>query len=196
MKSGFEIKVDASKGVDKIIKGLSVCHQKGTIDLLADMMLAEVNKYVPESSGELKKHGYILRTYAPKKSPAWFKLTYRNTSKLPYVMYQYHGEVWGPNRAVFAAGPSRNGAAGIHVGWVSPIHPKFKTNRVLGHPTRHTIELRDGRVINITGYTINKQAQPHWVEYVRETPTIWTPLRRKMLDEVKDLVKRGIINGG
>lgn len=193
MPSLIITKIDASKGVDKIIKGLEVCSQKDTINLLADMYINEVNKYVPESSGELKKNGYVLRTYTPKNKPAWFKVTYRNTKTLPYVMYQYYGTVMGPNRAQFALGPSVDGTAAVHIGWFSPIKPKLKTSRSLGHPKRHTIELRDGRVIHITGYTVNKKAQHRWVEYVRNTSTVWTPLRRKMLDEVKELVKQGII---
>lgn len=191
----FEIKVDASKGVDKLIKGLDKCHQKDAINLLADMFMHEVNKYVPESTGALKSKGYVLKTYTPKSKPAWFKVTYRNTSKLPYVLYQYNGEVWGPNKAVFAQGPSTTGVAGVHIGWVSPIRPKQKTNRVLGHPKRTNIELRDGRVIHITGYTGNKQAQSRWLEYVRQTSTIWTPLRRKMLDEIRLFVIEGMKNG-
>ena len=187
MKSGVNIQVDASKGVDKLIKSLDKAIQKDGINLLADIFINEVNKYIPESSGNLKKYGYVLRTYTPQKKPAWFSVAYRNTNKVPYVMYQYYGEVWGPNRAVFTNGE--------HTGWISPIHPKKKTNRVLGHPTRKTIELRDGRVINITGYTVNKQAQAKWLEYVRTTPTVWNPLRRKMLTEVKTLVKQRINNG-
>lgn len=192
MASLVEIKVDSSKGVDKLIKSLDTCTQKDSINLLADIFINEVNKYVPESSGDLKRNGYVLRTYTPKKNCAWFKVTYRNTSKLPYVLYQYYGQVFGPNRAVFSQGPTMNGAAGVHTGWISPIQPKQKTNRVLGHPARKTIELRDGRVINITGYTKNPNAQARWLEYVRNTPTIWTPLRRKMLDEIRVFVRRGL----
>lgn len=195
IKSAVEIKVDSSKGVDKLLKGVDKVSQKDTINFIADIFMHEVNKYVPENTGALKQKGYVLRTYTPKRKPSWFKVTYRNTAKLPYVMYQYYGEVWGPNRAVFSQGPSRNGTAAVHTGWISPIHPKRKTNRVLGHPARHTIELRDGRIINITGYTMNKNAQARWLEYVRNTSTVWTPLRRKMLDEVKEFVKWGIHNG-
>lgn len=195
MGSKLEIKVDASKGVNKLIKALDKATQKDSINLLADMFMAEVNKYVPESSGDLKRKGYVLRTYTPSKKPAWFKVTYRNTSKLPYVLYQYYGKVFGPNRAVFSQGPTQNGGAGVHIGWVSPIHPKQETNRVLGHPARKTIELRDGRVIHITGYTKNPNAQARWLEYVRDTPTVWTPLRRKMLYEMKEFVKQEIKNG-
>ena len=184
MKSGVQIQVDASKGVDSLIKSLDKAIQKDAINLLADMFINEVNKYVPESSGDLKRYGYTLRTYTPQKKPAWFKVTYRNTAKLPYVMYQYYGEVWGPNRAVFIDGE--------HTGWMSPISPKRKTNRILGHPARKTIELRDGRVINITGYTVNKQAQAKWLEYVRTTPTVWNPLRKKMLTEMKTFVKQSV----
>ena len=200
MKSGVQVNIDASKGVDRIIKALDKAIQKDGIRLIANTFIDEVNKYVPESSGNLKKYGYTLHTYTPQKKPAWFKVTYRNTSKLPYVMYQYYGEVWGPNKAVWSVPPTGDlytlrEVTLEHTGWVSPISPKRKTNRILGHPARKTIELRDGRVIHITGYTGNKQAQARWLEYVRTTPTVWNPLRKKMLDEAKTLVKQGLNNG-
>lgn len=194
MQNGIEVKVEASQGVNKLIMKLKdKTHRKAIANMLGGMLLNETNKYVPVNTGKLKEKGYVLRTGA-NKNGAWITLKYRNISGLPYVMYQYNGIVYGPNKAVFAQGPSRNGAAGVHTGWVSPIAPKQPTNRVLGHPKRTTIELRDGRIINITGYTGNKNAQARWLEYVRTTPTVWTPLRRKMLDETKEMVKR-YLNG-
>lgn len=195
MKTSVEINVDASKGVNRLIKGLDFATQKDAVALLSDIFINEVNKYVPEDTGKLKQKGYKLAIHTPKNKTAWFKVTYANTEDLPYVIYQYNGVVYGPNRALFAQGPSRTGATGVHIGWYSPISPKRKTNRILGHPARTTITLRDGRIINIPGYTGNKQAHAKWLEYVRETSTIWYPLRRKMLDEIRGFIKQGMDNG-
>ena len=181
MSNGVEFKVEASQGVNKLIKKLNKAAQQVVSRKLGNMMLEEVTKYVPRGeTGKLQTRGYVLTSGANKEG-AWFKLKYRNLANLPYVMYQYNGVVYGPNKAVFTEGE--------HTGWVSPIAPKKPTNRILGHPKRTRIELRDGRVINITGYTKNPNAQARWLEYVRNTPTIWTPLRRKMLDETKKYIK-------
>lgn len=183
-----EIKVDASNGVNRIIKGLDKSLQKDAVNLLADMFMEEVNKYVPEDSGALKRGGYVLRTYSPKGKVAWFKVTYRNTKALPYVMYQYNGVVYGPNFAQFdSAGNQIPGA------WKSGKKPKHPNNKYpLG--TKRTVTLKDGRVIHIEGYK-NPNSKPGWLEYVRKTPTVWYPLRRKMLNEMKEFVRQGLNNG-
>lgn len=187
MAGGVEIKVDSSKGVDRIIKGLEKCKQKEAISVIANMLVEEINKYVPERSGTLKEKGYLLRTGTPANKPSWIKIKYRNLKSLPYVMYQYEGVVWGPNFAQFTP----NGTQ-IPGAWKSA--PKGKRRPQTKYPlgTKRTVTLKDGRVVNIDGYTGNPNAHAKWVEYVRHTSTIWTPLRTEMLKKMKEFAKEGI----
>lgn len=187
MADKVEVRVDASNGVNRLIKGLDKALQKDAINLLADMYMEEVNKYVPEDTGALKRDGYVLRTYAPKGKTAWFKVTYRNTSALPYVMYQYRGIVYGPNFAQFDARGNQ-----IPGGWRSPKVKRPQTKYPMG--TKRTVTLKDGRVVHIEGYK-NPNSKPGWLGYVRKTPTIWYPLRRKMLNEMREFVRQSINNG-
>lgn len=165
--------------------------RKAAADDLGHCLLDKVNEFVPVSSGKLKAKGYKLFT-EDHGGTAYVNLSYRNKSGLPYVMYQYYGVVYGPNMAVFEE--EKTDTKGRrkkefytmrrmniqHIGWASP---KGKTPRKenLGHPEKHTITLKDGREIHITGYTGNKNAEHKWLEYVRDTATIWYPLRQEMI---------------
>lgn len=152
---------------------------------LAYCLLDVVNEYVPENTGALKRAGYKI-DFGLVGHKVYSKLSYNN-NKLPYVLYQYYGVVYGPNFATFEDekfNPKdlrrRPMAIPKHTGWASP-KPKRPQKGSLGHPEKNEIVLDDGRIIHITGYTGNKNAQHKWLEYVRTTPTIWYPLRQDMI---------------
>lgn len=169
--------------------------QKAIAEDMAHILLDEVNKYVPVNSGKLKNAGYRIKTGTTGIS-AMSSLSYNNSKKVPYVLYQYYGVVYGPNYATWSGKKSykrdkynlkhpKNRIQ--HIGWTSKKGKgvKYPTNRVLGHPKQNVIHLKNGQEINITGYTKNKNAQAKWLEYVRETPTIWYPLRQKMIKYIE-----------
>ena len=156
---------------------------------LAHMVLDEVNKYVPESSGKLKRAGYRLHS-EDRGTQTMSMISYNNTRKVPYVLYQYYGIVYGPNYATWSAtqyNPNdlRMRVGAVHTGWVSSKGKGSKkpTKNKIG--IERTIPLKDGREIHITGYTKNKNAHHKWLEYVRTTPTIWYPLRQHMIKFVE-----------
>ena len=110
-----------------------------------------INKFVP------KKKGYLRRSARAKykvnaaseggngtgSATIYWGETAR-TSK--YAHYQFVGEVYGPNKAVF-------NKKGKHIGWRSPKgeNEKYATGRFMGVP--FTYELHDGRVVYVKGYT-------------------------------------------
>ena len=144
---------------------------------MAHIVLDNVNQYVPKFTGNLQRKGYHIQISNSEVNP-WFKLSYRNTSNLKYVMYQYYGKVWGPNYATFELlGPEEFDPHDLrlresnpryrHTGWVSSKKTRHETNRYFRR-RKKTIWLNKGKSIVITGYTGNKKAQPRWVEYAAD----------------------------
>ncbi len=143
---------------------------------MSDIYLEKVNPYIPEKTGRMKRDGYLLQIANSRIKP-WFKLTYRNTSKLPYVMYQYYGEVWENNYPKFETTPERFNPDNLklrearifhrHRGWFSskhktPTHRRFARRKkvvIINPTTKFTIE----------GYTTKpRSVQPLWVEYAEK----------------------------
>lgn len=160
---------------------------------LAHILLDKVNEYVPESSGLLKRTGYTIRFAERGAGAVVSSLSYNNSRKVPYVLYQYYGVVYGPNFATFDVEKYNpkdlrmRSAVISHTGWVSAKGKGSKrpTKNILGHPKKHQIEIYPGAICTITGYTKNKNAQHKWLEYVRNTATIWYPLRQHMIKYVE-----------
>lgn len=141
----------------------------------AHLVLDSINQYVPEKTGKLKKKGYVLSVSNSKINP-WFKIYYRNTSSMPYVMYQYYGKVWGPNIPKFDKKMLRITDIALPKaefkytpkGWYSGKH-KHETYRKFAR-RKTVVKFKRGpfagRYAIINGYTKNKQrVQPKWVEY-------------------------------
>ena len=169
----------------------------------------EVNRYIPVGdSRHLQEKGYELKAGITKNQGPYFRLTYRNTPEVPYVMYQYYGEVWGKNYAhwvptmtlhkAYANPMSEHHTLNIQkskltkweqVGWVSEKGVKKEnTHRPLGVP--RTIVLKNGKIIRIEGYKKKKpKPKPFWVEYFRNSAR-FTP----WLDGTAALIARQVKN--
>lgn len=201
--SAVSVQFKTKGGVRRIVSKIKDYNtQKLIADDMAHILLDEVNKYVPVSSGKLKNAGYRIKTGSTGIS-AISSLSYNSSKKVPYVLYQYYGVVYGPNYATWSGKKTykrdkynlKHPQNRIqHIGWTSKKGKgvKHPTNRVLGHPTQNVIHLKDGREINITGYTGNKNAKAKWLEYVRTTPTIWYPLRQKMIKYIEQFYSGAI----
>lgn len=135
----------------------------------------EVNRYIPAKTYNLQRYSYNLTTGRdPKKGP-WFKLEYLNTEKVPYALYQYYGEVWGPNYATWRADITLHKDPEntkidkwTHTGWVSA---KGKKKRPMGYPIgiKRTFVMKNGKILTITGYT-KRGKKALWLEYFRNSP--------------------------
>ena len=150
-----------------------------TMEIIGERFRREVSRYIPVGkTHRLQRKAYTLTTGRAKAkgkngvSDPWFKLEYHNTEEVPYAMYQYYGEVWGPNYATWQADitlqkkASDTKIAWKHTGWVSKAGEKKRNmHRPLG--VKRRIELkRSGKVIYIDGYTKRKpRPHPKWVEY-------------------------------
>lgn len=122
-----------------------------------------INKFVPKKTGELRKSARALGSFSGKGS-AWVSWV-PNSKVKDYLGYQYRGDVYGPNKAIFSQGPTANGAAGVHTGWVSPVKPKYNTGRKMGNKFKKV--LHDGRVIYVKGYTTRNTGY-EWLRRFRE----------------------------
>lgn len=112
-----------------------------------------INKKVPKKTGALRRSAKA-KGLAGEQGTGFARIywaTEGSTEK--YGHYQFVGDVYGPNKAVFKAlGPNKGGGAGVQSGWVSPKgKKKYNTHRKMGVPFEYT--LHDGRVVRVKGYT-------------------------------------------
>ena len=170
----FKVRVRTT-GVDNIvIKALNEERRKEAGNDIRDNMIELFNKYIPEDTGKLKARGYYDKVEDLGGSVR-ITVRYRNDGrqKLNYVMYQYYGKVWGPNLAKFDENNNFKG-------WGSPRKSKgfkkYPTNRYIGK--ERTVEIAEGKIVHITGYTKNKNATPRWLEYCRNT-SIWAKFEKE-----------------
>lgn len=188
------------KNMDKKV-AKKIHHKQLSMDL-AQMTLKHINQYVPRHSGKLRDKGYRI-DLGKNATGTWFKIVYRNTSAVPYVMYQYYGEVYGPNYPTFEIDSLGEGfnkrdlmlrSAKFnyrHAGWASS--KKFEKQPTGRHfrRSRKKFQIKAGRYkgtwVTITGYTRNRKARPFWLEEAQKnTPELdWLRIGRRMkIEEV------------
>jgi hypothetical protein len=68
----------------------------------------------------------------------------------------------------------------------------------IGEHKRFIIEKgkNKGKLAVIEGYTPKsngKKAQSHWIEAARETPTVYRPMRREVMERLKDAIGEKIV---
>lgn len=121
-----------------------------------------INKFVPKDTGALRRSA---RPKGRTKLGSGYAAIYWGGTKATdkYARYQFVGDVYGPNKAVFnALGPNQSGVAGVHSGWVSPKgKKKTNTGRKMGIPGSYT--LKNGQKVFIKGYT-TPGTKYNWIE--------------------------------
>lgn len=147
-----------------------------TMKNVGEKFRQQVNRYIPVGdTHNLQKKSYTLTTGKTRREGPWFKLEYHNTPEVPYAMYQYYGEVWGPNYAKWQADlkltkdPNDANIKWSHVGWVSE---KGKKKRPMGYPlgVKRTFVMKNGKILSIAGYKKKKpKPKPFWLEYYRNS---------------------------
>lgn len=148
----ISISIEYTDNMKKYAVGLEKLCSGSNMAVVGDIVAEHTNKFVPKLSGDLRS-SYVTNATKNRCVVDW------NT--LPYAQYQFYGRVMGPNKATWAQGPNKNGAAGVHYGWVSPTKTKYLTSRMMGK--KADIHLKDGRIIHIRGYT-TRGTGPKWTE--------------------------------
>lgn len=153
---------------------------------MAESLRHKVNQYIPAGrTHKLQNKGYEEHAGTKGGTP-YFTLQYRNTEEVPYVMYQYYGEIWGDNYAHWVPNLVRHKEYDIQgpvtkkrgkqianqqrwqqIGWVSKKGvKKYNKHKAIGYP--RSIDLGNGRRIYIKGYSKRKpRPQPKWLEWFR-----------------------------
>lgn len=152
------------------------------------------NRFAPKSTGNLQDNAYHTSFGVNKEGP-WIKVSVQNSDTVPYALYQYFGEIYGPNQAVWDLKLRKRQASVTlkHIGWVSPKgKKKFPTGRMMGK--RREFATSRG-FIHITGYTKNKQAKPRWLEVFMSSPKYWGPVATTVEDYLTTQAKRLIEHG-
>ena len=167
----YSVKIDKGKkkwGVsyfkDSVV---SLCQPK-VMNSLAKGYRYYINKYGPKKSGALRRSArakYKVGGEAGAGGNVTGSATiyWGNTkTTAKYAHYQFVGDVYGPNKAVF------NGK-GAHVGWRSPKAKgeKYNTGRKMGDGTPFTYELHDGRTVTVKGYT-TKGTGYNWLQRFKD----------------------------
>ncbi len=126
-----------------------------------------INKFVPKKTGALRRSARTKYKVAEgggngTGSATVYWATEGKVAK--YGHYQFVGDIYGPNRAIFfKQGPNPGGGAGVQSGWYTPVGKgkKWNTHRKLGsEPGSFTLD--DGRKITIKGYT-TKGTKYDWI---------------------------------
>ena len=155
-------------GIDFYGKSVASLCRRNVLNSLAGGYRYYINKFVPKKSGALRKSArakFKLNGEADAGGNGTGSATiYWGDSKktAKYVHYQFVGDVYGPNKAVF-------NKAGKHVGWRSPKgkDEKYNTGRKMGEGTPFTYELSDGRVVTVKGYT-TKGTGYDWIQKFKD----------------------------
>lgn len=157
--TGITYNVKIEKGVEKwgtdFEKSLFKIGHPEAMTELAKGYRYYINKFVPKRSGALRRSARALgvpHAFGTGKGNAWVSWGLNGAKE--YAHYQFVGDVYGPNKAIFEAlGPNKDGpGAGVQSGWRSPKgKKKWNTGRKMGIPFTKT--LSDGRVVRVLGYT-------------------------------------------
>ena len=197
--NGIHYKIDISKDIKYMDKKVIEKVNKKQLSYdLAQLLLQDINKYVPRDTGDLRDKGYVLYYWKNSNGPG-FTIKYRNTKELPYVMYQYYGYVWGPNRPKIDMednGLTLKGAQLKHVGWYSPKNiQKRNTGRKFRH-SRKKFQIKRGIFkgvwVTITGYTKNRKARPRWIEEAQKHRHDWDSMEKKLIMKVETTCKEAL----
>jgi hypothetical protein len=191
------LEYDSKLLVDQILMTLKGTVNQNAKDHIANMLVATIHPYVPRNSGTLATEGLYVGINKGLTGHAEIDIRYRNTTNVKYVLYQYYGIVYGPNYATWeqrAFNPRdlrKSHSPATHSGWVSPRGKgtKHPTGGKLGKP-RPPLRLPDGRIITYSGYT-NPNSHAKWLEYVRDTSSIWSPLMKDIQKEIKAMFDDG-----
>lgn len=161
-------------GVDWKNSLAQICEPEAMQDL-AKGYRYYINKYVPKKSGTLRKSAHPVSKLGGERDAggngtgsATVYWGDRGPS-MEYAHYQFVGDIYGPNRAIFfKQGPNPGGGAGVQSGWYTPVGKgkKWNTHRKLGsEPGSFTLD--DGRKITVKGYT-TKGTKYNWIKEFKD----------------------------
>lgn len=156
----MEYEFESTVNMNKYIKALEELGEPVNTAVLGQIIAYNVKKKVPTDTGKLRA------AYDVENSRDTVTVTWGGSSKLPYSHYQFVGRVYGPNKAVFTGKQ--------HTGWVSPVKPKTPKPRMMGTPV--DIDLKDGRVIHIKGYS-KAGTGSGWIKLAREDSETYNPIQ-------------------
>ena len=185
----IQLQYDSKPLLGRILGALDEITRKDAADFIGYIIKDKIDEYVPKNTRQLSLKGYYMSNKASLYHCST-TIRYRNTSKLKYVMYQYRGIVYGPNKAILGSGTLANGRKTVNLkpeGWWSPRVPKKPSDPIRELGQRRRIALPNGQKLLIEGYTKNPNAHARWVEYVRDTPEIWVPLTKRIYRDTKDV---------
>lgn len=180
MASGIYYSVQMEKGIKKWgisrfrESVVSLCRPE-YMNNLAKGYRYYINQYVPKKSGALRRSAHPVykvngEANAGGDGTGSVTIYWGDRSKASkYAHYQFIGDVYGPNKAIF-------NAQGEHIGWRSPTgfkggpkgkgaKHKTKMGWKMGNPGSYT--LSDGRVVYIKGYT-TKGTSYNWIKVFKE----------------------------
>ena len=156
---GIRYSVNVSKNMQKWASDwkyslAAICQPEKFVDI-AKLYRYYINKKVPKKTGALRRSA-VAKGYATGGGGgyggAWAMIFWATQGKAEkYGHYQFVGDVYGPNKAVWGQGPNKNGASGVQTGWRSPVTPKRNMGWKMGRPGSYTTH--DGRTVTIKGYT-------------------------------------------
>ena len=169
---GITVTLENSDNLASYIRAFNRFGDDKTLTDMGMMMAERFKQFVPKRSGSGKlREAYDIVIDQDTVTVTWEG---PRAQKLPYVHYQYMGEIYNFNHIIW-----RNGLA---AGWYSSPAPKEPSGRVMIPNWRHTLYTKreNGRkYITRLGYTTPNTTH-HWIEEVTHVPTNYVPLKRDM----------------
>ena len=173
------------KNTDFMTRAITALKEGAREDVLTEIgedvgkTFGQFAPYNPEGSHKHLRDDYRVDVAKNYVSVVW---GYHEAPTEAYAHYQYEGVVYGPNYFIgVAQGPMKNGSAGVPV-WRSPKGKgtKHRTSKHLGTPGSFEYK---GKTITL-GYSTPGTGD-HWIEKARYTPTVFNPLRVRIMQRLK-----------
>lgn len=134
--------------------------------------------YNPEGNHVHLKDDYRVDIAKNYVSVVW---GYHGAPTEAYAHYQYEGVVYEKNFFLgYAQGANKSGSAGVPVWRSYKDEKKKRTSRHLGTP--YSFQYK-GQTVTL-GYSTPGTGS-HWIEVARDTPTVYAPLRTRIMQRLK-----------
>lgn len=187
----LDIRLENTDFMKRAISELEKGVDKSDLEDIGYTMGEALGTFAPEKTGALRQ-AYDIKIDKNKVDVTWDGPTAKS---LGYVKYQYYGIAMSPVTPIFEKGEIMTNVwrtkKGVKKHLAEDMHP-------IGEHKRFVIEKgkNKGKLAVIEGYTPKsngKKAQSHWIDAARETPTVYNPMRREVMERLKDAIGEKII---
>ena len=178
----MEIRLENTDFMKRAISELEKGVDKDALEDIGYTMGEALGTFAPEKTGALRQ-AYDIKIDKNKVDVTWDGPTAKS---LKYVKYQFYGIAMSPVMPVFEKGEIMTDKWRTKKGTKKHL---AKDMHHIGVPKTVVITKgkNKGKVAFIKGYT-KEGSTDHWIDKARNTPTVYTPMRREVMERLKDAI--------